>query len=271
MTVGAGTVVPEARSPVMPHTAACSCRLSRRHFALGLAAGGPLVLSGCDDPPALVSEEELEAMGLEAWSQIRADVPVSNNSALQDALATVSRRLLVAAGQAPQDWEVQAFASPEANAFVLPGRKIGVFEGMFDVVANTDQLAAVVGHEIGHLAANHAQERISAQIATNTGLQIVYRLLNLGEVEYANEIAAALGLGAQVGLLLPYSRSHELEADAYGLATMTEAGFAPREALELWRRMEAATGPRGLPFLATHPAPERRIEEMEEILARQQR
>lgn len=234
---------------------------------LGMASTVPLTLSGCDDPPALVSDEKVEAMGLAAWDQIRAEVPPSGDAGLQSALARVSERILRAAGEAPGDWEVQAFASPEANAFVLPGRKIGVYEGMLRLVGSADQLAAVVGHEIGHLAANHAQERISAQVATNTGLRIIAQILNLGDVEYAEEIAAALGIGAQVGLLLPYSRSHELEADAFGLETMAAAGYEPRQAIELWRRMDQATQRRGFTFLQTHPAPVERIEAMEEILA----
>jgi predicted Zn-dependent protease len=251
----------------MRATPRCACGTSRRRFLLGLAAGAPLALSGCDDPLSLVSDEKVEAMGLEAWSRMQTEVPASRNAELQNTLARVSERLLFAAGETPRDWEVRAFAAPEAKAFVLSGRKIGVFEGMFRVAANPDQLAAVVGHEIGHLASNHAQDRISAQIAADVGLPIIARLLNLGEVEDAAEIAAALGIGAQVGLLLPYSRSHELEADAFGLRKMAAAGFAPREALELWRRMDAATGRRGLSFLQTHPAPMERIEAMEEILA----
>lgn len=243
----------------------CRCGVSRRQFILGLP-GLSLGLSACDDPPSLVSDEKVEAMGLEAWSRMRQELPPTRDTDLQTTLARVSERVLVAAGEAPQDWEVQVFASPDANAFVLPGRKIGVFEGMLALMSNADQLAAVVGHEIGHLAANHAQERISAQVAADAGLRIIARLLNLGEVEYAEEIAAALGLGAEVGLLLPYSRSHEIEADAYGLRAMAAAGYEPREAIELWNRMESATPQRGPAFLATHPAPAARIEAMEEIL-----
>ena len=94
---------------------------------LGLAAGVPLSLSGCDDVPSLVSDEKVEAMGLQAWEQIRADLPPSRNAEMQAVLERVSERILLAAGEAPEAWEVRAFASPEANAFVLPGRKIGVY------------------------------------------------------------------------------------------------------------------------------------------------
>jgi len=244
----------------------CACT-SRRAFVLASIAGAALPLSGCDELPSLVSDEKVEAMGLDAWARLRSDLPASRDIDLQTGLKQVSERVLLAAGESPDDWEVQVFAAPDANAFVLPGRKIGVFEGMLEVTANSHQLAAVIGHEIGHLASNHAQERISAQVAADAGLRVIARLLNFGEVEYAEEIAAALGLGAQVGLLLPYSRAHELEADAFGLRTMAGAGYDPRESLELWRRMDAAARRRGPAFLATHPAPAARIEAMEEILS----
>ncbi len=158
------------------------------------------------------------------------------------------------------------FARPDVNAFALPGRKIGVFEGMFAVTANRDQLAAIVGHEIGHLQAEHGQERMSAQVAQGWFMRLVSLVLNLGDVQYAAEIAAALGLGMQYGLLMPYSRRQELEADRLGLFAMADAGYRPEEAVQLWRRMETAT--RGGPpeFLATHPAPASRIQEIEELL-----
>ena len=246
----------------------CGSCLTRRGL-LGLGGAGALSLvAACDEAPDidLISDEAVEAMGLRAWADIRASAPVSQDPALQALLDRVAARLLAAEGEAPGDWEVVVFARPDANAFALPGRKIGVFEGMFHVTANPDQLAAIVGHEIGHLQAGHGQERMNAQIAKSWGLRLVALLLNLGDVEYAAEIAAALGLGVEYGLVLPYSRRQELEADRLGLTTMAEAGFRPAEAVELWRRMGAASGARGPEFLATHPAPESRIERIEAML-----
>lgn len=242
----------------------CQTCLSRRRF-LGVSAGLPLV-AGCDAPPDLVSDEQVEAMGLEAWQQIRAETEPSGNREYQQALAAVSQRLLAVAADDPGNWEFVVFADPQANAFALPGGKIGVYEGMFSVMENEDQLAAIVGHEIGHLGAEHAQRRMSAQVAKNAGLRIVAWFLNMGEVQFAEEIAAALGLGVEVGLLLPYSRDQELEADRLGLVAMNEAGFDPREAVDLWQNMQAAGGDRGPAFLATHPTPTSRIAEIEGIL-----
>jgi predicted Zn-dependent protease len=214
----------------------------------------------------LVSDEQVEAMGLQAWEEIRANAPVARDPALQSTLDRVSARLLSAAGQAPADWEFVVFGRPDVNAFALPGRKIGVYEGMFRVIANEDQLAAIVGHEIGHLQAEHGQERMNAQLSADWGLRIISFLLQIGDVEFAAEIAAALGLGVEYGLVLPYSRRQELEADRLGLQTMAAAGFAPEQAVDLWRRMEAAGGDRPPEFLATHPAPASRIEAIRKML-----
>lgn len=243
----------------------CHCRISRRRL-LGLAGAGALpLLGGCDDAD-LVSDATVEAMGLQAWDEIRRTTPLAEGSAFQTALDEVAARLLRAANEAPGDWEAVVFRGPEINAFALPGGKIGVYEGMFRVIGNADQLAAIVGHEIGHLQAEHSQERMNAQVAKGWGLRALSLLLQMNEVEYAAEIAAALGIGVEYGLVLPYSRRQELEADRLGLITMADAGFRPAEAVALWRRMEAAVGARPPEFLATHPAPASRIEAIEAML-----
>lgn len=241
----------------------CQSCFSRRSF-LTLAGAG--AVAGCDGPPDLVSDAEVERMGLQAWQEIRQNTEASANRDYQGALDRVAARLLGAQQADPSNWEVVVFASPQINAFALPGGKIGVYEGMFDVFGNEDQLAAIVGHEIGHLDAEHAQKRMSAQVAKSAGLRILAWVLNMGDVQYANEIAAALGLGVEVGLLLPYSRDQELEADRLGLETMALAEYDPRQAVDLWQRMQAAQGDRGPEFLATHPTPRSRIREIEEIL-----
>jgi predicted Zn-dependent protease len=244
----------------------CQC-ISRRTLLRGAGAAAVPLLSGCDNLPIdLVSDETVEEMGLRAWEQLTTTAPPSEEPDLQAAADRVSARLLAAAGEEPQTWQVLVLARPEVNAFAVPGNRIGVFEGLFRVVANEDQLAAIIGHEIGHIHAEHAQERMNAHVAADWGLRTVAFLLRLGDVEYAAEIAAALGLGVEYGVVLPYSRRQELEADRLGLATMAAAGFDPRTAVDLWRRMDAAAGPRLPEFLATHPAPRSRIEAIEEML-----
>ena len=236
---------------------------SPRYLVLALL----LLVGACDwIPLRLVSSSAVEKMGVQSWDDVRSQLPPTSSPELQVALDQVTTQLLIAAGEAPGNWEAVVFASPDVNAFALPGNKIGVFEGMFDLAASDDQLAAVVGHEIGHLAAEHSKERMTAQVVKDLGLRVVYLLLRLGDVQYAADIAAALGLGAEYGLVLPYSRGHELEADRLGLELMAEAGYDPAAAVELWRRMEAVAGDGPPGFLSTHPTPAARIEALEEML-----
>jgi len=240
--------------------------LSRRRLLLGGAACA--TLAGCDEIPLpdLVSDDQVEAMGLRAWEDIRSQVPASRDGARARRLATVARRCLQAAGEAPGDWEVTLFASDQINAFALPGRKIGVFEGMFRAARAEDELAAIVGHEIGHLRADHAQARMNAEVAKDLGLRLIAFVLQLGDVEYAAGIAAALGMGVQYGLVLPYSRAQELEADRIGLQIAAEAAYDPAAAVALWQRMDSLAGERPPEFLSTHPAPTARIEEIRAML-----
>lgn len=237
--------------------------VSRRH-ALCMCGSMPL-LAACNtgSPFDLVSSDEVEALGLRSWQQINATTPTSRNGAMQNQADRIAARLLSAAGENPRAWEVTVFARPEVNAFALPGRKIGVFEGMFGVAGSQHQLAAVIGHEIGHVQAQHGEARIEREVATGLGLQIAGNLLSLGNVQYADEIAGALGLGAQYGLILPYSRTQELEADTIGLRLMANAGYDPGEAVALWQAMARAREGAPPEFLSTHPAPASRIRRIE--------
>jgi predicted Zn-dependent protease len=242
--------------------------LSRRGFMAALVGFSGTVLGACVGPGqtgfglGLVSAEEAEQLGVQSWEQIRAEVPVSRNATYQRALQQVSTNILTAIGQNPASWEMVVFASKEANAFALPGNKIGVYEGMFAIATNVDELAAVVGHEIGHNQAEHARERLNSAVATQTGTQILSAVLQIGNIGYANEIAGVLGAGVQYGVILPYSRNQELEADSIGLINMARAGYDPRAAIKLWQNMQAA-GERAPEFLSTHPAPEARIAALE--------
>jgi predicted Zn-dependent protease len=205
-------------------------------------------------------------MGAETWQRIRSETPASSNRDYQQTAERVAGNLLQAAGASPGEWEVVVFEGDQANAFALPGGRIGVYEGMFQVAENEAQLAAVIAHEIGHVQAEHSQERVNSQVATQGAVQLVSAALQIGNVGYANLIAGALGAGAQYGVLLPYSRNQELEADRTGLRLMAEAGYDPREALEFWRQMEQQAGEQPPAFLSTHPAAGERIEQLEELM-----
>jgi predicted Zn-dependent protease len=242
--------------------------LSRRGFMVALVGFSGTALVACVGPGqtglglGLVSAEEVQQLGVQSWEQIRAETPVSTNATYQRALHQVGTNILSAIGQNPANWEMVVFQGNEANAFALPGDKIGVYEGMFAIATNVDELAAVVGHEIGHNQAEHARERLSSAAATQTGLKILGAALQIGNIGYADEIAGLLGAGIQYGMILPYSRNQELEADSIGLINMARAGYDPRAAITMWQNMQAA-GDRAPEFLSTHPAPESRIATLE--------
>jgi predicted Zn-dependent protease len=245
-----------------------AAEMSRRGFMAVLVGFSGTALVACVGPGqtglglGLVSAEEAEQLGVQSWEQIRSEVPVSKNTTYQRALQQVSTNILTAIGQNPASWEAVVFESKEANAFALPGNKIGVYEGMFAIATDVNELAAVVGHEVGHNQAEHARERLSSAAATQTGVQLLGAALQIGNIGYASEIAGLLGAGVQYGLILPYSRNQELEADSIGLINMAKAGYDPRAAIKLWQNMQAA-GERAPEFLSTHPAPESRITALE--------
>jgi predicted Zn-dependent protease len=250
------------------HGSSCPEALTRRK-ALRLFACAALApaVAGCDRvAPYVVSDETVETLGLETWRRLQERMPSSRNAAAQRKTADIARRLLVAAGEEPRRWEVQVFAQPEANAFVLPGRKIGVLEGMINVARSDGELAAVIGYEIGHFQAEHSRERVSAETLRQWGLQLISFLLKVNDVAFAQEIAAVLGVGVEFGLVRPYGRNQELEADRLGLFTMAKAGYDPREAASLWQRMDQRGGGRIPELLSTHPAPRERIRAIEALI-----
>lgn len=224
-------------------------------------------LGGCERiAPLLVSDDALQQLGNQTWAALTAKLPASRDEKARTRVADISSRLLKAAGQQPSEWRVEVFGSQQANAFVLPGRKIGVFEGMTRLAESDGELAAVVGHEIGHFQADHSRERVSAEVVKNWGIQLVSLLLQVNDVAFGREIAALLGVGLEFGLSRPYSRRQEIEADKLGLVTMAGAGYDPKAAVKLWRRMAERPGQGGPAILSTHPAPRARIQAIEEAI-----
>ena len=247
-----------------PATAAISRRAALR-AGLGVAAI-PLVTS-CERLASwVVSDEAVERLGVETWERLRAQMPPTEDREARQRVAGVAYRLLVAAGEDPSRWELEVFAQPDVNAFVLPGRKIGVLEGMLRVATDNAEIAAVVGHEIGHLQADHSQERLTAEVVRQSALLLISLALQINDIAFAREIAAVLGVGLEFGLVRPYSRRQELEADRLGIFTMAKAGYDPRLAAELWRKMDGAVAGRPPAFLSTHPAPAARIEAIEALI-----
>ena len=246
--------------------------LSRRGLLAGLAAAPVL---GCSENDAtgrnqliLVSDAQLAGLGDQAWDEFNSATPRLRDPAAQARVAAVGSAIARATGRTDLDWDFAVFDSPEANAFVLPNGKVAVFRGLLASVRSDDELAAVMGHEAGHIVVRHAAERVSQQLAIEAGVGLAQLLLSDRAGEHADEVAAALGMGAVYGVILPYSRKHELEADAVGVGLMRAAGHDPQAALSFWERRIAEAQGRDPPeFLSTHPADRTRLAALRQAVA----
>ena len=252
---------------------ACFPAASRRGF-LGLAAAA--ALCACTDNAetgrsqlVLVSDGQLGQMADAAWTELTARIPRVRDPAVHARLARIGAPLAEASGRDDLDWEFVVFDSPEFNAFVLPNGKVGFFRGLLDFARDDSEVGAVLGHEVGHIIARHPAERISQELAVQAGVGLAQVLLSGEDGRYAGEIAGALGMGAVYGLILPYSRRHELEADRLGVDLMRGTDLDPTAALRFWTRMIArqADQPRPIEALSTHPADARRLAELEAAIA----
>jgi predicted Zn-dependent protease len=250
----------------------------RRPAARALA--GPLLaaatLAGCtgggldlgDTPGALVSDQEVTQMSLQTWQRIKQDEQRTQNQAMQQRVDRIAERITRAAGVAEgEPWEVVVFQGDQVNAFALPGRRIGVYEGLVNLADSDAEIAGVVAHEVGHVLEEHSQERLGAAKVSQVGVQALNAALQAGNVGYANQIAGLLGAGAKYGVILPYGRTQELEADRFGLMTMAKAGYDPRAAIDFWTKMtEQSQGKAPPEFASTHPSGERRLNQLREML-----
>ena len=246
-----------------------------RRGALGLLLGGASVaVAGCDPSTnglsglgaSMVSPQEEAQLGREAFAQIKKTTPISHDPALQARLTRVGRRIVQASGTTiPVDqWEFVVFDTPEINAFALPGGHIGAYRGILKVAQNDDQLAAVLGHEVGHVNAHHAAQRIGTSELTNVGVAVVSAALQIGGVGGGDQIASLLGAGVEYGVILPFSRSQELQADHLGLLYMAKAGYNPDQAIVFWQNMtKASQGGSPPALLSTHPSDQERIQRLE--------
>ena len=222
-----------------------------------------VALAACGTSPTgrdqilIYSPEDLDAMGVQAFGEMREQLPEETDTSVNDYVRCVATAITDQLGDKRASWEVVVFKDENPNAFALPGGKIGVYTGMLEVAENQDQLAAVLGHEVGHVLAQHANERISQQQLTSVGLAVA---AGSGYLDSAS--MQALGLGAQIGILLPYSRTHESEADVIGLDLMARAGFDPRQSVQLWKNMQKSGGGAPPEFLSTHPSSGTRIDNL---------
>jgi predicted Zn-dependent protease len=224
----------------------------------------------------LIPESELQSMASQQYQQFLSTNKVVSNTANKDAemvtrvgqrISRAAENLLASKGLSDEikgyHWEYHLVDNKEANAWCMPGGKIVVYTGLLPYTQNEAALAVVMGHEVTHAILQHGNERMSQQLGAElvgAGLQVA---VASKPAETQNAFLTAFGLGSQVGVLLPFSRKHEYEADHYGLILAAMAGYNPQEAIPLWQRMEQAGGGNRPPeFLSTHPAEGNRINEL---------
>jgi predicted Zn-dependent protease len=250
---------------------------------VGLLTVG-LGVAGCETNPytgrsqLLMSSVDQEMqMGAQAYHQVKADPKMrpSQDPREIEPVKRVAARIVEAAKRSKYaqmaqqfQWEVTVIKDDKtANAFALPGGKMAVYTGIFPVAKTEAGLAAVMGHEVVHALARHGAERMSQGQLTNTALQVAGAAIGAsGRNPVLGQAAmAALGVGAQVGVLLPFSRKHESEADYIGILLAADAGYDPRESVALWERMAQLSGGGGpAEYLSTHPSHDTRIDQLKE-------
>ncbi|MDO9588106.1 MAG: M48 family metallopeptidase [Brevundimonas sp.] len=211
----------------------------------------------------IIDDSALTQQADAAWAETLRTQRVSSDAAANARIRRVGDRIVQAAGLSDRRWDYALFVSESPNAFVLPSGKIGVTTGLLALVRNDDQLATVLGHEVGHVVARHAAERYSTTAITGTVLRAGQSLAG----DQARAAGAIGGLGAQLGFLLPFSRNHELEADRLGVDYLQRAGFRTSEAVALWRLMAAQRQGSTPEFASTHPSDANRIAALEQYIA----
>lgn len=249
--------------------------MNRRDIVRNLWAGTMLIgatsVAGCESAAEFLapSDSELLPMAAQAWEETKKQTPISKDAKANQRLLTVGRKIASVANVPGAQWEFVVFDSKELNAFCLPGGKVGFYKGLLDFVDNDDQVAAVLGHEVGHVVLRHAAKRAGNETATNLLIQGAGAALG-SQVKMSSEslnmVMAAAGAGAQVGILLPFSRSNESEADRVGVDYMHQTGYDVKQAVKLWEKMGAASTSRPQEWMSTHPDPARRAKELREYI-----
>jgi len=244
--------------------------LIRVSLSLSLVLFAVWSLTGCTTVPEtgrrqlnfMTPGDEMK-LGLSEFDKMKKDVPISRDLAAKALVEKVGKRIAAVAPLANAQWEFVVFESKEANAFCLPGGKVGVYTGILPITKDEAGLATVIGHEVAHAVARHGGERISGAL----GLQLLGVAVDAStkDSKYHDGAVAAFGLGSQLGVALPHSRLQESEADRLGLIYMTRAGYEPEAAVEFWQRFAEFNGKQGAAtpwFLRTHPLDSKRIEQL---------
>ena len=211
----------------------------------------------------LFSDAQMQQMGAQSFAAMKKDQKISQDKIKTAYVNCIAKRITAVLPDQSQQWEVVLFESEQVNAFALPGGHIGVYTGLLNVAVNQDQLATVMGHEVAHVLAQHGNEQVSRSQLTGIGMQVADAALGASGVANKDLYMAGLGLGTQVGIILPFGRYQESEADIVGLELMAKAGFNPQESVTLWQNMAKAGGSQGPELLSTHPSHSTRIEELQ--------
>jgi predicted Zn-dependent protease len=205
----------------------------------------------------LLSDGEAAQMGAQAFQQISSEMKESDDRRQTRLVREVGAAVAAVSSLSHLDWEFKLFDDDTPNAFALPGGFIGVHTGLFKVATTDAQLAAVLGHEVGHVIARHSAESVSRQALVGTGLDVATQASGLGA-----GTSQLLAAAATLGVILPFGRTQESEADRIGIDLMAKAGYDPRAAVQVWENMARESGGGTLEFLSTHPDPGRRAQEI---------
>lgn len=237
-----------------------------------------LLATGCKRHPITgkrqfnaIPDGVMNNLGKSGYAETLAATQVQRNGRNAKTLNRVGKRISAAANEPKFDWQYNLLAEDTINAWCMPGGYIGFYTGILPFLSNEAGMAFVMGHEVGHATARHSGKRLTQQLGVAGALTLVQAFLsNSSKVSAANKelLFGAIGLGAEVGVILPFSRAHESEADLIGLMYMSDAGYPPDQAIPVWQRMDAGAGARPPEFLSTHPSPKTRIKNIKEWLPR---
>lgn len=225
----------------------------------------------------LISDAELVSASLSQYDDYMKTAPLSTDRAKTATVENVGKRIAAATESylkqnglekelANFQWDFKLVKDNQVNAFCMPGGKIVVYEGLLPLTASDDELAVVIGHEIGHAVAKHSNERMSQEMVAQYGAAILDAALSTKSSAIRSLGNTVFGLSAQVGMMLPYSRQHEYEADHLGMILMTLAGYNPESAISFWQKMSAKGSGGRSDFLSTHPSDEKRVAELQRRL-----
>ena len=214
----------------------------------------------------LISPNEENTMGANSYKEFLSKAQISTNKIQTARIKRIGNKIAVAANRKDFKWEFNLVEDEQINAFCLPGGKVIVYTGIIKIAQNDDQLATVMSHEIAHALARHGAERMSHQQVSSTIQNIGSILISTAAPEYASAFNLAYGYGTQIGVMLPYSRSHEHEADEIGIHLMKKAGYNIHEAVGFWKNMKKVKGKTPPEFLSTHPSDDNRIRKISQIV-----